>query len=312
METKLSKVNGVCKTKEPLKKDLIIQLTNLQENYDNLENKFKDLEKENETLHIKNNENIEKINCMQRRIDNFGKDDATISKQTQTDRGIELKCTECNFEALTNTELSWHMGEVHGWSDDQKNDEIDMDAGPRYCGKCDFEAADGYELDGHIWAEHDDDDTDDESISCPYCDESFSEMKDFMVHKKVNHVEKVSLCWNFTDGSCIYGEESCWFIHNKQEQKSITCKICEETFISISKFMKHKKSEHIENVKLCMKDKEGQCPYLENCWFVHGQNEHLNKKENVSHDKTIQNLMDIVEKFTKKVVAVEEIVLKKL
>ena len=61
---------------------------------------------------------------MQRRIDNFGKDDATISKQTQTDRGIELKCTECNFEALTNTELSWHMGEVHGWSDDQKNDEI--------------------------------------------------------------------------------------------------------------------------------------------------------------------------------------------
>ena len=53
METKLSKVNGGCKTKEPLKKDLIIQLTNLQEKYDNLENKFKDLEKENETLHIK-------------------------------------------------------------------------------------------------------------------------------------------------------------------------------------------------------------------------------------------------------------------
>ena len=43
--------------------------------------------------------------------------------------------------------------------------------------------------------------------------------------------------------------------------------------------MKHKKSEHIENVKLCIKDKEGQYPYLENCWFV--QNEHLNKKEEI-------------------------------
>ena len=47
------------------------------------------------------------------------------------------------------------MGEIHGWSDEQKNEEIDMDYGPRYCDKCEFEAADGYELEGHIWSEHD-------------------------------------------------------------------------------------------------------------------------------------------------------------
>ena len=49
-----------------------------------------------------------------------------------------------------------------------------------------------------------------------------------------------------------------------------------------------------------MKDKEGKCPYLENCWFVHGKNENLNEKENVGHEKTIQKLMYIVENFTKK------------
>ena len=54
METKLSKVSGACKNKEPLKKDLIIQLAKLQENYDNLEDKFKNVEKENKTLHIEN------------------------------------------------------------------------------------------------------------------------------------------------------------------------------------------------------------------------------------------------------------------
>ena len=87
VETKLQKV---CKNKEPLKKDLIIQLANLQENYENLEDKFKKIEKENKNLHIENKENTEKIKCMQRQIENYKKDKPTITKQTQTERGIEL------------------------------------------------------------------------------------------------------------------------------------------------------------------------------------------------------------------------------
>ena len=117
------------------------------------------------------------------------------------------------------------MGENHGWSDDQKNEEFDMSIGPRYCNRCDFEAADGYELDGHVWSEHDD--QDDEQISCRYCTEMFTEVKDLMVHTKVKHAARVSVCRNFENDRCSYGEEKCWFSHNKEEHKPINCGICE-------------------------------------------------------------------------------------
>lgn len=307
IETKLSKADFAGKSKQPLKKDLILQLNDLQDRYNTLE-------EENMFLKTKNNENLENIKELERKIESFKREKQNITKETQTERGIELKCRECNFEALTNTELSWHLSEIHGWSDDQKNDELDMEAGPRYCNKCEFEAADGYELDAHVWSEHDDDEIVDESIVCQYCDQSFSELKYFMAHKKIEHVEKVSVCWNFTDGSCIYGEQKCWFrheeCHNKPDEKTIICRICGETFLSIGLFMKHKKSEHIENVNFCTKYKEGNCTYSEKCWFIH-EHEDLSKEGNVNHDKTIEKLVGIVEKFTKKVVTIEDIVMKK-
>ena len=74
--------------------------------------------------------------------------------------------------------------------------------------------------------------------------------------------------------------------------------------------MKHKKSEHIENVNFCTKYKEGNCTYSEKCWFIH-EHEDLSKEGNVNHDKTIEKLVGIVEKFTKKVVTIEDIVMKK-
>ena len=314
VETKLSKASEACKTKEPLKKDLIIQLTKLQEKYDNLENEFRDLGKENEALKIKNNENSEKIKGMQKTIENFEKDATTTTKHTQTVRGMDLKCIECNFEALTNTELSWHMGEIHGWSDDQKNEEIDMSAGPRYCSKCDFEGADGYELDGHIWSEHDGNDG--ESFSCQFCEENFSFLKDLMVHKKSFHNEKVSICWNFSNKTCGYGED-CWFNHKESvtAQNVIECGICEKTFTSIILNKKHMKSEHAEKVKKCSKYKEGWCSYSDNCWFIHenfsienGENNEKDKNEN--NEDMVKRLFNIVEKFTKRVIKNEEIMKK--
>ena len=96
-------------------------MTQLQEKYNNLKNRFKDLGDENKALHDKKNNNLETITCMQKKIESFEKEKGktSVAKQTQTEKGIDLKCTECNFEAFTNTELSWHLGEIHGWSDDQ-------------------------------------------------------------------------------------------------------------------------------------------------------------------------------------------------
>ena len=159
---------------------------------------------ENIALKTKNDENPKFIQSWEERLECITKEKEIVTKETQTVRGIELNCNECNFEAPTSTELSSHLDEIHGWSEDQIRDDLDMAAGPRYCKKCDFEAADGYELDGHFWSEHDDEDV--EQIVCQYCDQTFFELKELMAHKNVEHLEKVSLCKNFDTGSCIYGE----------------------------------------------------------------------------------------------------------
>ena len=322
VEAKVSKVSGVGKQREPLKKDLIAKV-------DSLEKKIEYLEKRNETLEATNSENIEIIKCLQTKIENTHKNRITCSKETQTERGIELKCTECNFQATSSSELSWHLCENHGWSEDH---DLDLSTGPRYCDKCDFEAANGYEMDGHMWSEHEEED--ERSYNCQYCDENFVILQDLMYHKKTEHVEKVSSCWFFMNDSCTYGEDKCWFSHKRNDsqadQNSSNCYVCGKSFSTTTLFMKHMKAEHHEKVKDCKKYKEGKCSFYENCWFKHEAldkeenqkneevknensqgNEHLNNKENVSHDKTIQKLMDIVEKFTKRVVGVEEIVLKK-
>ena len=36
-----------------------------------------------------------------------------ISKHTQTESSIELKCDECNFEGVNERGLGWHMGKNH-------------------------------------------------------------------------------------------------------------------------------------------------------------------------------------------------------
>ena len=75
-----------------------------------------------------------------------------ISKQTQTESSIELKCDECNFEGVNERELGWHMGKNHGWPSDQKSEDMDKSIGSmdaRFCEKCDYEADSMYDLDTH-------------------------------------------------------------------------------------------------------------------------------------------------------------------
>ena len=153
-------------------------------------------------------------------------------------------------------------------------DDLDMSFGPRYCKKCGYEAEDEYQLDGHVWSEHEDSDI--TSLKCQHCDRNFSTLKDLMIHKKMKHIENVSLCWHFSNGACLFSDETCWVKHeiNKEnyiqtELKSIKCSICGKVTKSRNEFMTHRKTNHEEIIKICNLFKKGQCTYHEKCWFGH-------------------------------------------
>ena len=131
------------KTKAPLKADLIIQLKEAQEKCNALE--------------ATNKRNIEIIQGLKEKIESMEKEKDMVSKETQVDTGLELKCSECNFNATSNSKISVHMVEHHGWSHDQSQEDLDSSEGVRFCKRCDYEAQDRYELDGHIWMEHEED-----------------------------------------------------------------------------------------------------------------------------------------------------------
>ena len=107
----------------------------------------------------------------------------------------------------------------------EEAEELDLSFGPRTCEKCGYEAEDGYQLDGHFWSEHDEDDEEQmELFHCQNCDKTFSTMNDLMVHKKKKHVDIVDICWNFSNDACPFGDEKCWFQHKIKQTGTTSIK----------------------------------------------------------------------------------------
>ena len=55
-----------------------------------------------------------------------------------------------------NIVIKHHLYGKYSWELDQERDELDISAEPRFYSRCDFQAEDEYDLDGHFWSEHDD------------------------------------------------------------------------------------------------------------------------------------------------------------
>ena len=267
------------KTKVPLKADLVIKLNELQKNFDSLE-------ATNQNLEAINRQNLEKIKGLQEKIKTLEKEQQVMPKLTQTECGFEIKCTECNLEATDQAELRLHMESIHGRSNghDQSGDDLDSSEGARDCRRCDYLAEDRYDLDGHIWYEHEEDE--DGRILCKFCGEKFASIANLMKHKKIKHREKVNICKNFNDSGCPFEDQKCWFLHMKNEE-TFKCNICDTTFESQSDFMKHRKTKHKERVQMC-KNKE-RCVFKNLCWFIHeALNSQMKNENNENKEKNVE------------------------
>ena len=281
-EVKLSKVvNPPRKNKVPLKEELLIQVKELQEKYDALEKKSKidieTLQTENTALEDANKKFADEVKTLIQNVQNLEAEKESFSKSTENEN--QFKCYECSFVANEKSLIKQHLYEKHAWQIDQDSDELDMSAGPRFCRKCDYQAEDGYDLDGHFWSEHDDEEN--TSLSCKFCDENFEDLNDLMKHKKSQHIEKVSLCRNFSTN--LYGDKNCWFVHEEEPETLDTyrCNLCESEFNSPPEFLRHRKKYHEQNVPICNKFESGNCIFgSDKCWFKHKK-----EFEETEHDK---------------------------
>ena len=73
-KSKASKVGeSTFKSKPPLKKDLVVQFSDLQNRFDILEKNFQDLQGENEALQNDNHKNLELIKSLKRKLNVYQK-----------------------------------------------------------------------------------------------------------------------------------------------------------------------------------------------------------------------------------------------
>ena len=63
--------------------------------------------------------------------------------------------------------------------------------GFRVCNRCDYESEDRYELDGHLWYGHEEDEVG--HVFCKFCDGKFANIPNMMMHIKIKHREKTMM-----------------------------------------------------------------------------------------------------------------------
>ena len=155
---------------------------------------------------------IEKLESNTEKL--YEKESKTDGTQTsaENDDSVLICCNLCIYTATCEEQLTWHMGEDH----DKETNYFDTDFPCDICGKW---RRSGEDLAHHL-KKHEVCTTaptvPPKSIQCNFCTEMFLSIRDLMVHKKKEHVDKVSSCRNHTNGTCDFGDLQCWFSHANQ------------------------------------------------------------------------------------------------
>ena len=296
--------------KPPSKADLVEEIKLIKELNDAMEEEIKNSDDKIAILEEREKKNLEAINKLQKMVEelkapNHGKSFVVVKESTnegtQTELDRPIFCYECDFPAEDYHDLGEHMMEFHAFA-------------CRICGDS-FEDQEG--LAEHEQT-HNEDTSNDlnshkskpdhmKSNSCNICAENFETVRSVMIHKKGQHKDKVSKCWKFTAGNCELGDDICWFIHSESTQSDFTeikCNLCEKAFSHQNNLMQHKKSEHLTTVKACKNASSKTCWYGDiKCWFRHDLN---TDDEDIKNQNITEKMFHMMEKFTERLIALEQ------
>ena len=117
------------------------------------------------------------------------------------------------------------------------------------------------------------------------------------------------MCLHYSEGHCEFSDEDCWYQHKPDESsqplKEFKCSLCGQTFNFKPDFMKHRKTEHPNNISICKTYNNGSCNFgSEKCWYKHveKQTEPGEIDENI---EIITRIFDMMEKFAERFELIE-------
>ena len=232
-------------------------------------------------------------------------DDSEVEKKGKDmNMSIEIelfKCTFCNLECKSKAELGDHMSSHEGKNEtcevsesvcnsesnlkEHKKSSHDENDGDYTCNDCSFQTNDADVLIKHLKiTTHQPSRSDNNKRSkkdysrCYTCDLAVEGYWDLMNHRKIHHPSNKK-CKNFPNGKCRFAE-NCWYIHEEdlmdtdesfvKNENTHTCYNCDKAFKTKNDMKKHRKKQHLDQVKKCKEFITGGCLRSdEQCWFVH-------------------------------------------
>ena len=219
------------------KDDIIAKFNALQANFEILEKKNGDLEKEKKT-------HLEAINLLEETVRILEKQAnvSTVDKKT-----IEIQ-TETSDLKVSNTEVF-------------------------LCGDCDYIADCMHDFNDHTHSSDSLEDQENSLFKCNFCDQSFGTLLEVMKHNKAVHPSSVPHCKEYLDNTCFFGN-SCWFHHSeslRNSEPAFRCNFCEQKFRTQNSLREHMKLMHFQFVAKCKY--ENECKFgQKKCWYTHQEN----------------------------------------
>ena len=108
--------------------------------------------------------------------------------------------------------MSWHLEKYHNLSNNKNCADLDSSDGVLDCYRCGYQAEDEYDIFGHFWIEHEEDEGG--HTVYKFCGEKFAYAANLMKHREKDGVYKY-----FNDWGCSFEDIKCWFFNMRNEEK---------------------------------------------------------------------------------------------
>ena len=224
-----------------------------------LSSQLKSLQEAFNALAVENDENKKLVEILKEKVSELQKSHSINkeSKESQTEMNISsiehFKCQKCEFQGSSSHIMEMHLKTEHRIQDNEiiqyschecckhcesygelmkhmKDEHLSL---TRVCsffleGKCIYDK-------GVCWFKHEQLETTQNSTIqhklkeyiCGFCGKLFESKNECMIHRKKEHVKSVSECFENENGKCRFGDEKCWFRHerkilNNKSEKSVS------------------------------------------------------------------------------------------